>query len=219
MGRVLDYIFPNFTELHYFILIFVIGAGMVFYQPSELAVYAGNFPLYGLIIAAAVLASLYILLKNKVYGKRVKSVIAAFYFLIFAILAYNAISEAAIPKDGTLFDMINFWLVRLSLLLAVIRGAIVYLFGRVSLESDDYWFFDVFDRNFDDTQFKIQGFLLATLTACSIFLILSRHYPGPATVVLLAYSYTNLLLACTRPLIGKYIAYPLNSDATGMVEN
>jgi hypothetical protein len=192
-----DFLLPKFSELHY-ITLFVSALSVIALWDE-----AGSFlkdvvrspDAWLIVIGLGVLTAAVI--RRRRLKDQTKLIVCVFYYGLFAFLALIALDANTMPPNATALQIVNYWLVVALLTVSVLRGLIVFVAARVEVQD----LHKSVTRNFDDTQYRLRGFLLATTLSFITTLILSHHYDSRAQVIVLATFYANTALLVLSPLI------------------
>ena len=124
------------------------------------------------------------------------------------MMAYFSLQYQTAVSDPTLFELINTWLTRVLLVLAIARGLIALLILRL----DDPKYNPLVIQNYSDRQYRGSGFLIAAIISVIFVLILRQHYEHAATIAVLAISYAGLVLGALMPFLSDHLMHPLASS-------
>lgn len=202
--RAADFFFPTFSELTFATMVFVVAIFLIVDpEVMSIALNAIGDDARNIVFPIAIIVLLVLMFKKQKLSDSKKLLACAIYYGFFAAMAYFSLQYQTSLNDPSSFELVNMWLTRILLVLAMARGIIALIILRL----DDPKYNVLVIQNYSDQQYRSLGFLTAAIISVGLVLILRQHYEHAVTVAVLAITYAGLALGAVTPFLSDHFMY------------
>lgn len=207
---------PTFNELQILVwvtilLVLPVNGQIVSFAATGTVLTLEGTELQAVISVTAVLLIIASFIKA-IYSKRLlnsawKGIASLIFYIGFAFCAYSAfIRLPSNYSDLSILDTVNYSLVKVLLLIALVRGGIVAFAYRLKIRSLQ----QRIEARMKNEQYNTVQLTIAVVVAISAVYLLHFQYSDPATLAVLSYVYANGVIQAIK----RGIAFTLNLSQT-----